>query len=507
MYRWWQILYIFVTASLCICFTPASPGMAQGTSVQWTPAQTIPGYGDETNPPILIADRNNTVHAFASQVVDEEDGLVAIIYNQWTPEEGWTTPIDILLSPVKKQARLLDALLDSEGFFHVVFFGGDETESYLYYSKALAVQAADARSWTSPEPIEESMIPPSGAIFEVADGRLIILHGTQTNGIGVYMSVSSDKGKNWSESIPVGMTNSNKLFPYNILTDQSSDGVTHAVWQVMNISGQGRGIFYSRYEQPEGKWSNPVDLSLGDAMTELGTMTPALKYHDNGLLVLYNISGKIVMKRSNDGGRSWNTPQPLFPNHIGVNGTLSLVEDSANGLHLLFGQRIPGSPDIHGLWHSQMFGMNWSSPAPLISGPQVVDMTGDTGFDPYDASAVIVQGNILLATWRTDPGMKGNGVWYAYRYVDAPTLPVEPLPDEAVLPDSTNSIVIPTATSDDNLFEEAIPDWTPASIDDSVVALEVKAQGGSPAAPILVGILPVSALVVILVIRLIRISR
>jgi hypothetical protein len=242
-------------------------------------------------------------------------------------------------------------------------------------------------------------------------------------------------------------------------------------------------------------------------MTELGTMTPALKYHDNGLLVLYNISGKIVMKRSNDGGRSWNTPQPLFPNHIGVNGTLSLVEDSANGLHLLFGQRIPGSPDIHGLWHSQMFGMNWSSPAPLISGPQVVDMTGDTGFDPYDASAVIVQGNILLATWRTDPGMKGNGVWYAYRYVDAPTLPVEPLPDEAVLPDSTNSIVIPTATSDDNLFEEAIPDWTPASIDDSVVALEVKAQGGSPAAPILVGILPVSALVVILVIRLIRISR
>jgi hypothetical protein len=43
-------------------FLPANQGLNQ-----WSPPQTVPGYGDETNPPVRVADQNRTVHAFTSQ--------------------------------------------------------------------------------------------------------------------------------------------------------------------------------------------------------------------------------------------------------------------------------------------------------------------------------------------------------------------------------------------------------------------------------------------------------
>lgn len=403
---------------------------AQGVpSPAWSQVSTIPGYGSETNPPLLIADQDNTVHAFASQWVGDEDPLVAITYNRWTPEDGWTEPVDVLLSPIKEQARVLDVYLDQKGIFHLLFFGGDETEAYLFYAKAPAALAGTAAGWSLPEGIAGAIVPASAAIVGDGAGGLSVVTTGHEEGYDVYALHSADDGENWSDPVPIAFTYSEKLIPYGVAVERDSRGRLHALWQQVNISGQGRGIFYSRYDALTETWTDPVDLSADvDVVTDLGTMTPALIIHDGALVVFYNVNGKIVMQRSADGGGTWMPPVTIFGNHLGVNGWLAPVVDSRNRLHLFFGQRITGTPDIHGMWHSVMRGANWLPPDPIISGPQVMDMQGSKAFDPYDARAAVVQGNVLLVTWRTDPGLKGNGVWYAFQQTDAPALVRVPLP-------------------------------------------------------------------------------
>jgi hypothetical protein len=81
------------------------------------PQQRIPGYLDRTEPPVLVADSTGVVHAFAyQQIGNPDDGRqIGIIYSSWTYEDGWTLPTDIILSPVKNQARVMDVYLDPGG--------------------------------------------------------------------------------------------------------------------------------------------------------------------------------------------------------------------------------------------------------------------------------------------------------------------------------------------------------------------------------------------------------
>ena len=74
---------------------------AQGSN-EWSPAMRVPGYLDDTFTPYLMADRSGIVHAFANQWVDDDHGLLAVVYRQWTINRGWTPPVDILLLPARE---------------------------------------------------------------------------------------------------------------------------------------------------------------------------------------------------------------------------------------------------------------------------------------------------------------------------------------------------------------------------------------------------------------------
>lgn len=394
---------------------------------QWSTPQTIPLYHPETWPPILIADQNRTVHAISSQWIDNGSGTYVreIVYNQWTLQNGWTIPVDIVLSPVK-EARLTDAFLDKEGMLHVVFFGGDNTSANIYYSKAPAVDAATAGAWSYPIIIGENAGDPENAVFAENDqGTLYVVYSGRELGNGLYKVSSTDRGDTWSDSTPIffNLSGEPNIFLLRIIKGES--GWLHAIWSVYDATAQGRGIYYTR-SSDGNKWSEPV--LLADAQEGLGTQTPTIIEYDGKLIALYNMTPKIMMRSSSDDGETWDTPTAIFPRHIGVNGALSLVIDSNDELHLFFGQRISGSPDIHGMWHSTFINNRWTEPEALIKGPKVSDLVGSNSFDPNTAHAVVSQGNVILVTWRTDPGARGNGVWYSYKTGFGPELPVEPLP-------------------------------------------------------------------------------
>lgn len=406
---------------------------------QWLPQQRIPDFNPKTDTPILVTDQNRIVHVFSSQWLGEEEGhsVRAIVYNQWSLENGWTSPVDIVLSPLKNDARIMGAFLDQSGIMHVAFFGGDETEANIYYTQAPAIRAGQAPAWSSPVLVGEAANGVSAAALTGDDNNnLVILYSGQRQGWGLYTTYSADGGDTWTDPEPTFLTY-DELFPFILKLSPGPSGLIHAVWDVRDLGGNGRQINYANLDLADRQWSEPV--TLAEAESGYGVLIPTVVEHRNEVIVAY--SG-IVIRRSGDGGRTWSAPERPF-RQTGINGIMSFVVDSNDDLHLLWAQRITGSPDIHGVWHSMWQNGSWIEPEPVVSGPQVRDLKGDKAFDPYDVRAVVSQGNVLLATWRSDPGLNGNGVWYSARRLDAPELPLVEIPTVPLV----TPVQLPTVTA------------------------------------------------------------
>ena len=438
------LIFHFLFISTGIFTTQSNHGLSQ-----WSSQQTIPGYHQETWPPILLADQNRTVHAFSSQWLGDGggNGRRAIVYNRWTLDQGWNEPIDILLPQLKDDARLTSAVLDQEGIVHIVFMSGDNTQANMYYSQAPVLYAGKASAWSEPSLVAENVqTPENGAIFVRDSLNLGILFAGSEKGNGIYASYSNDSGEEWSDPVLILNTSNIEMMVTNLKLYQGKSGQVHAVWNEITSGGQGRGIYFTTSKIGNPNWTTPIKIA--EAESGYGTNTPAIIENNGEVYAFYNLNG-IMMRRSLDGGANWSTPLSIFSRHVGVNGSLSPVIDSKGELHLFFGQRITGNPDIHGMWHSMWDGNKWSEPEAIVSGPGVADQVGEKAFDPYEASAVVSQGNLLLVTWRSDPGLKGNGVWYSFKILDAPELPIVALPPIQLetTPVSTAAVFKPTPTT------------------------------------------------------------
>jgi hypothetical protein len=408
------------------------PTTAAQTISVWPAPQRIPNYAADTWPPVLVADQNRTVHAFASQRVRSGTGsnVTAIVYSRWSPTQGWTAAVDVLLSPFKDQARLLDVLLDPSGRAHLLFWGGDGTGANIYYSSAAIAEAGSNRAWSAPLLIaEQAGDPETGVIYANGEQRITILFSGRREGTGVYRAHSEDNGQSWSDPVLLFSTQVAGNLVHGLQVSKGASGWVHAIWSERTPADQGRFVFYARTPEAVAEWSAPIRLAEAEA--GFGTNTPAIIALHDEVLAFFNLEGTIYQRSSTD-GTQWTAPQRLFARHTGVNGSLSPVVDGGDELHLFFAQRITGAPDIHGMWHSRRDGPAWTEPEPLVAGPMIDDQVGETGFDPFQARAVVSQGNVLLVTWRSDPGMKGNGVWYSYQAIEAPDVPLAtPVPEAA----------------------------------------------------------------------------
>ncbi len=398
-------------------------------SERWSPPANIPGFEGETLTPQLIADRNGTVHAFASQQFDSNRNETAIIYSIWTLETGWTFPVDIVLSPLKNDARLLGAFLDEAGLMHLLFFGGDDTEANVYYTQAPAVDAGRASAWSKPIVIgERAITPENGALSGDGNGNLIAIYSGDIAGHGFYYTLSQNSGQTWSEPAPFFLTYDNELWPYYLKLSRGASGWLQAVWTANDISNHGVALYYARFSFSDMRWSDLV--TLAETEGGLGTQAPAIIEYQGDLLVMYYTghTGKQNFIISTDNGYTWSEPVAPFP-HVGLNDSGFFVTDSADNLHFFWGQRLTGSPDIHGMWQSTWQNGQWSDAEAVVSGPRISDEVGNRAFDPVLPRAVCSQGNILLVAWISDYGLKGNGVWYSFKVIDTPALPRVPLPD------------------------------------------------------------------------------
>jgi hypothetical protein len=258
---------------------------------------------------------------------------------------------------------------------------------------------------------------------------------------------------------------------------------------VVNEVGLGVEIRYARLADDLAAWELETVLARQDRSEELMGW-PSIILSGGELIVVYQDSFPPTrfVRRSSDEGQTWSSPVKPFP-HIGGYQAAVPLEDSAGRIHLILGNRQP-SPEIHGMWYSQMLGGFWRPLESIVSGPRL------DAFDPCCPQAVISQGNVLLATWPHNVNREFlTGAWYTYRLLDAPRVPEVPMPTAPVL-----------ATAVATPFETAASTPTPQPTASSVPIVvspspsEVT-QARNPALPIFLSVVPVVVVLVAIAVR------
>jgi hypothetical protein len=342
---------------------------------------------------------------------------MAIYYRTWSVSDGWSTPTAVVKSPVGILAREPLVYLDPSDQLHLVFFGGNEAKGGVYYARAAAIDAADPDAWSWPIEIE------SGARWAVLggtpDGTLFVLYtGKRPEGYGLFETHSRDAGETWSEARAVqAPAESEGLMPHGTRFTVDAAGRIHAVWGLVDGRGIHQRINYARLDPEQRAWTEPVALARREG-DDYQAAWPSIIEYANELILVYMDSMPATrwMRRSRDGGLTWSDPERPFP-HIGEYVFAELLLDGSGGLHIVLGNRT--GECCHGMWHAVWTGDGWGELAPIVTGPRTPE------FDPSAPSAVISQGNVILATWWTDTGGRGprNGAWYSYARLDAKELP------------------------------------------------------------------------------------
>ena len=140
-------------------------------------------------------------------------------------------------------------------------------------------------------------------------------------------------------------------------------------------------------------------------------------------------------------------------------------------------------------------GWAWGPLLPVASAPQ------SESFDPYDARAVVSQGNVILLTWRTDPGRKDVWPFYSTTTLDIPESPVVALPTPA----TAQELAAEMAASEDAALAQPPPIKPTSSLlsenEPSIPKGEFStvgapAQAAGPAAPLVMALAPTIVFVV-----------
>lgn len=489
---------IIIRISLFLIVIPITLGFNNITvkadvAAQWSLDARVPGYLDDTFPPFLVADRDRTVHAFASQWVDDGSRRLAVVYRKWSLSGGWTRPVDIILTPTG-DAQILGAFLDNSDRMHIIFMSGGVGNTTVYYTYAPAANADLVTAWSVPLVVGVNALGLNSAAI-IGDDRdnLFVIYSGNKDGNGVYFVISENSGQIWSDPSPVFLTNDTTLFPFSLRLAIGSDRKVQATWNVVTSLGVDERLYFANYRIPDAEWDIPVELDRKIDLPEyFGPSFPAMVVNGSDIVILFNGGnpfagqfvnpGRPVMRASisNDGGLTWGDPVNPFPFLNGRSGEHTLVVDSTGAVHGLFVMRIDKPIDgeykaIGGIWHGTFQDGIWTNPERFV-----------TTYPAHDVRAIVSQGNVLLAVWREDPGSGKHGVWFSYTLLDTPELPVNPLSmvEMPILPSQTPTLIpllsTLTPVSDNNIFGDASPSqWN-----------------ASPVFPLVVGVVPVVLVVI-----------
>lgn len=388
----------------------------------------------------IVADPFGAVHVFWAYGAPnaEDEGWAQAIYYARLQDGAWSEPIDILVSPDDRIARMPGVVVDGDGFLHAVWSGGNA----LFYSRAFAPEAASAAKWTAPDAITSGVSALEPAIAAGAGGVLYAVW-TQARS-GLMFARSDDRGATWSTpQVIYPAENNNELARWGrIAVDEA--GRLHVVLTYTVNDPEARYgrtdanlLYYLRSDDQGATWSEPF---LVTPEPDFGEINVATFGEDTVHLVWNGRAGRHgrYHRWSQDGGRTWSdteeviAPAPANPiGDGGLTGFPALAIDATGALHMV---SATGGGDYYLRWE----GGNWSSPVLISPGLDGSGVTRTTD-SLEQPSIAISQGNQLHTVFHDG----FERIWHTSRPIAAPYQPPQPTPMPDAVPSST-----PIATPD-----------------------------------------------------------
>lgn len=402
----------------------------------------------------VVSDPFGMVHVFWAygEPGAEDKGEAEAIYYTRRENDAWTEPIDVLISPGGRGARMHSVAVDGDGYLHIVWSGGNA----LLYSRAFTLEAGTAHGWIPPQALTFGVSVSEPALAIAPDNTLYAVW-TQANR-GLMFIRSEDGGHNWSTpQIIYQADRDNELARWGrIATDQK--GRLHVVltYTLNDLEARyGRTdamqLYYLRSDDRGATWSEPFLVTPEPDFGEINVVTFG---EDTVHLVWNGRAGRHgrYHRWSGDGGKTWSdtlevlSPAPQNPLGTGgLTGFPALTTDAIGVLHMV---STTGGGDYYFRWSNGI----WSSPSLISPG---LDGSGVTKTDNSleQPSITISQGNQLHAVFHDG----FERIWYTDSRIDAPAQS----PQVLTTPELTS-----TVTHADNamIVTTGIPEPTPLPI-------------------------------------------
>ncbi len=460
------LIYNFLSKLLLSAlFTTQLVGFHQ-ISTEWQPIQRIPNFEDTARAPLLVADQAKNIHVFNYETVNGSEN--AIIYRKWNQDEGWSPPIDIILTGLGGGPQTLQsAFLDQNNFMHLLYYIGSDTSGAIYHTKAYITNLDRAALWTAPVIIASQADPlPFITAVQQQNGKILVFYGSRESGNGLYLITSDDFGETWRRPLALSLVSVEEQWPAGIQAIVDQDDQVHLVWSQIGLAGVGEAIFYGRLNDNHTAFEKETIIASREG-DDYSANWPSLIEADGKLILIYmdDFPATRWMRTSQDSGDTWSIPIRPFP-EVGEYEYAFLLKDNDNQIHTILGNRTV-EPEIHGMWYSRWVGSRWTALEPIVSGPVT------KSFDPSAPQAVIAQGNLIFAAWWNNVRQEDlTGAWYSYKRLDASQTEVIVYPPSA--PSTTEQIArqpsatptLPSLPTDQNstpMFSKTAPTFSPAA--------------------------------------------
>ena len=482
---------IAFTIVLTLFLTSLHWASAQSTARAWTPPLNLFETEGRASEAEVVADPSGAVHvvwAYGGNAV-EDSGAAQAIYYARKDGSAWSEPVDVLVSPGGRGARMPSIAADAAGYLHVAWSGGNA----LFYSRAHAASAGAARGWTSPYALTSGVSALEPAVAVDNDGTVYVAW-TQALA-GLMLARSDDGGQTWAVPQTVFPADrDNELARWGRIAVDGA-GRLHVVltYTVNDPTAQyGRTdanlLYYLRSTDRGDTWSEPL---LVTPEPDFGEINVATFGEDVVHLVWNGRAGRHgrYHRWSEDGGTTWRdrvevlAPSPQNPiGDGGLTGFPALATDATGTLHMV---SATGGGDYYFRWSEGA----WLPPLLISPGLDGFGVTKTTA-SLEQPSIAISEGNLLHVVFHDG----FERIWYTGVVIEAPHVAPQALTVPGPLPEATEESSA-AATAASTTGPEAVS--VVAAAPDSAPSPSTMSQSQI----ILLSIAPALLLVLVIIVR------
>lgn len=322
-------------ALLGMLFLGSIPKTTFNSSGDWRPPTKI-SNNEQAMLPRIVSDGRGFVHAVWSGDSNPRPGAPGdtIYYSRWDGG-GWSTPVDVLVSPGFAIATRPALAVDSTDTVYVAWQSGGD----ILFSASHAENALSAHGWSQPEAILEGAPLLYFVDLQASDqGVLHIAYIRESNGeLVVSHARSENGGVVWSGPTTVSIGNP-EAAPLNPRITLRCNDAVHIVWSEVQYPAAWPpvGVYYSRSVDGGRTWTDPYQLAgygYGNANVVVSPdgAVHALWSGTHGYVGRYH-------RWSADGGDSWTEIErlPGIDDSFGQ-GFPEMVFDEQGTMHVVAG--------------------------------------------------------------------------------------------------------------------------------------------------------------------------